>query len=268
MMTSSSYDDREERRLEALDRYELLDTAPEDDFDQMTRRAARKLRAPIAAIGLVASDRVWLKARTGLDLHQMTLRERRGEGSPLLPREGCWLPDLEQEDCDVPPELAGEGIRFYAAAPLRTYNGFVLGVLAVMDRTPRERDEGQLAELERLASKLMKEIETRRLARRLARCGSLPDRGRRRPRTQTLLPQRTPAESCRVGERSTPRWTRRRRGRPMNIWLPHRDYDLLADEAGQLGVRPETMARLLLHLGLRGTLRPYPSPEKLSERRA
>ncbi len=158
----------EDLRLAALGRYRLLDTPPEEPFDRITRRAAERLKAPFALFSLVDRDRVFIKSRYGLDLEQIERVPRRRH-SPLLPGEVLWANEDDAGDCfkSLRDFDAAEMIRFYAAAPLVTYDGFTLGTLSVMAPEPRREDQELKRELGRLAGTLMREIETRRLLRRL-----------------------------------------------------------------------------------------------------
>ncbi len=159
---------REDLRLAALGRYRLLDTPPEEPFDRITRRAAERLQAPFALFSLVDRDRVFVKSRHGLDLEQVKRVPRRRH-SPLLPEEVLWVNDAAVHDCfkSLRDFDAADMIRFYAAAPLVTYDGFTLGTLSVMAPEPRDEDLGLKHELGQLAFQLMRKIETRRLLRRL-----------------------------------------------------------------------------------------------------
>lgn len=162
---------QEELRLEALGRYRLLDTAAEGSFDSITKLAAVRLRAPIAVVSLVDRNRVWFKSCHGLDIKEIPCRLT--PDTPLLPDETLWISDTQSAaDCRLPEELA-EGVRFYAAAPLKTYRGFNLGTLSVMDYRPRDLNPREIGELQDLAASVMKQIETRRLKLRFRRSRSM-----------------------------------------------------------------------------------------------
>ncbi len=158
----------EDLRLAALERYRLLDTPPEEPFDRITRRAAERLQAPFALFSLVDRDRVFIKSRYGLDLEQVERVPRRRH-TPLLPDDVLWINDAATVDCfqSLRGFDAARMIRFYAAAPLVTYDGFTLGTLSVMAPEPRDEDRELKRELGELAGSLMREIETRRLLHRL-----------------------------------------------------------------------------------------------------
>jgi len=162
---------QEELRLEALGRYRLLDTAAEGSFDSITRLAALRLRTPIAVVSLVDRSRAWFKSRHGLDVKEVPYHLT--SDTPLLPDEALWISDTQNAaDCHLPEEIA-QGVRFYAAAPLKTYHGFNLGTLSVMDYRPRDLNPRELGELQDLAASVMKQIETRRLKFRFRRSHSM-----------------------------------------------------------------------------------------------
>lgn len=64
----------ERERLAELDRYAILDTPAEEQFDRMATLARVLFDTPMAAIPLVNHDRQWFKAQVGLD-SQQTFRE-------------------------------------------------------------------------------------------------------------------------------------------------------------------------------------------------
>lgn len=198
---------RETQRLATLARYRLLDTPPESAFDRITKLAARRLRTPIASISLVDRDRIWFKSTHGLDVQQLK-RHPSPDDAALLPRELCWISDTSQEasfQCFGELE-SQENLRFYAAAPLVTYDGHVLGTLSVMDRRPRAMDPRLQQELTELAESLMKQIESRRLFHRLERHKSAVraqqkrNRARRaqRPHAQAQQPEQSQPQSPRL----------------------------------------------------------------------
>lgn len=159
--------DREARRLEAVRRYDILDTPPDGSFDRVTALAAELFAVPISIISLVDHDRIWFKSHHGLDTQQV----ERAPGlcaSAILQDTPLILTDAQ---CDARslanPLVAGDfGLRFYAGVPLRTSDGFNLGTLCVIDREPRVVTNQQLAKLKNLASIVMDQMEIRLSARR------------------------------------------------------------------------------------------------------
>lgn len=159
---------RETARLAALRRYEILDTPPDGSFDHVASIAARLFDVPIAIVSLVDEDRIWFKARQGLDVDQVS-RDPGLCASAILQADPYVLTDASRDPRSLAnPLVAGEfGLRFYAAAPLRTSDGHNLGTLCVIDQEPRVASEDQIAQLEALAAIVMDQMELR-LAARLA----------------------------------------------------------------------------------------------------
>lgn len=162
----ASADNKEAVRLEALRRYDILDTPPDGSFDHVAAVAARLFDVPIAIVSLVDEDRIWFKARHGVDVEEIG----RAPGlcaSAILQDDPYVLTDAS---CDprslANPLVAGEfGLRFYAAAPLRTNDGHNLGTLCVIDRKPRAVSEREIAHLEALAAIVIDQMELRLAAR-------------------------------------------------------------------------------------------------------
>jgi two-component sensor histidine kinase len=156
----------EEARLAALRRYDILDTPPDGSFDHVAKIAASLFDVPIAIISLVDQDRIWFKARHGIDVDQIG-RDPGLCASAILQSDPYVLTDAS---CDprslANPLVAGEfGLRFYVAAPLRTSDGHNLGTLCVIDRKPRAVNEKQIAQLEALAAVVIDQMELRLAAR-------------------------------------------------------------------------------------------------------
>lgn len=157
----------EAMRLQALRRYEVLDTAPEAAFDRIADLAARLFGVPIGVVSLVDRDRVWFKSHRGLALQEV----ERAAGlcaSAILAEGPTLIPDTSVDSvARSHPLVAGEaGLRFYAGAPLRTAGGHHLGTLCVMDRHPRQPGADRLAMLEDLAAVVMDELDLRLAQRR------------------------------------------------------------------------------------------------------
>jgi hypothetical protein len=159
----------EAARLAALRRYDVLDTPPESAFDEVTRLASRLLKAPIAIISIVDTDRVWLKSRVG---YEADVVDRNTSFCVLTnPGEGPWaIPDalLDPRTASSPVVVGDPRVRSYAAAPLITRDGHRLGSLCVYDVEPRQFDDDALETLSELAGVVMDELELRLAARRAA----------------------------------------------------------------------------------------------------
>ncbi len=151
-------------RLAALDRYRILDTPEEREFDEVARLASVLCDTPYAAVSFVAAERQWFKAQVGLGLRQ-TGREVSICAHAIL-HDGLFeVPDTRLDTRLRGNPLVEErpGVRFYAAAPLRTLEGRPIGTLCVMDLRPRELTEVQRLALRTLAGQVMAQLELRRL---------------------------------------------------------------------------------------------------------
>ncbi len=156
----------EAKRLEAVRRYDILDTAPEGAFDRITALAARAVGAPIALVGIAEEDRIWFKSKHGTDLQEFP-RMRSSDG--VEPQRFWVINDATADPLMAQhPLVAGEfGMRFCAVVPLVSPDSQVLGMLAVIDVVPREITDEQIATLEDLAGIVVDELELRIGARTL-----------------------------------------------------------------------------------------------------
>lgn len=155
----------DELRVETLRALRILDTAPEERFDRITRMARRMFRVPVALITLVDSDRQWFKSRQGLEVSE-TPRSVSFCGHAIHGSEVFQIPNaLEDERFrDNPLVLSDPHIRFYAGSPLKALNGLKVGTLCIIDREPRELDGDELQLLQDLARMVEQEIAVTQLA--------------------------------------------------------------------------------------------------------
>ncbi|MFC5067265.1 GAF domain-containing protein [Flaviflagellibacter deserti] len=166
---SDTHDAAEEDRLAALRSYDILDTPADGAFDRIASLAARLLRVPIAIVSLVDHDRIWFKAKHGLDVEQID-REPGLCASAIMGDEPYVVTDARTDPRSLAnPLVAGDfGLRFYAAAPLKTTHGHRLGTLCVIDREPREIGPDETVMLEELAALVMEHMQLRLQARQVA----------------------------------------------------------------------------------------------------
>lgn len=156
---------REEIRGFDLDSYQVLDTPPEQSFDDLVRLASLVCAAPIALITLIDSAREWFKARLGTDLHELPRHLSLSARAIENPLDVTVV-----EDIAAHPEFSqnafthlSPGVRFYAGAPLVTPVGCALGTICVMDYCPRSISPNQISALKALARQVVSQLELRRL---------------------------------------------------------------------------------------------------------
>jgi PAS domain S-box-containing protein len=153
----------EEARLKALYEYKILDTAPEQAFDDLTRLASQICETPIAAVSLVDSDRQWFKSKVGLDASE-TSREVAFCAHTILQSDLFVVPDAQQDMrfSNNPLVTSSPQIRFYAGAPLITSEDVAVGSLCAIDYKPRNLTPEQQEALEILGRQVVTQLNLRR----------------------------------------------------------------------------------------------------------
>jgi len=153
----------EAARIAALNRYAILDSEPEESFDDLVVLAAHVCKTPMALLSLVDDHRQWFKSKVGVEASE-TPKEISVCAHAIQQQDLFIVPDM-REDARFRenPLVVGEPhIRFYAGAPLVNEDGFALGTLCVVDREPRELDEEQKAALHSLSRLALRQMELRK----------------------------------------------------------------------------------------------------------
>ncbi|HEX8464057.1 MAG TPA: response regulator [Abditibacterium sp.] len=158
----------ESQRLETLGSYAILDTLPEQQFDDLTFLAAQICGTPISLLSLVDRDRQWFKSHHGLDATQ-TPREMSFCAHAILQNGVMEVPDatLDPRFSDNALVTHDLRLRYYAGAPLLAPDGHHLGTLCVIDQKPHQLSPDQLQALEALARQAVSQMEMWRTVRRL-----------------------------------------------------------------------------------------------------
>ncbi len=150
-------------RLNALRQYKILDTEPEQAFDDLTLIASQICGVPIALISLVDEDRQWFKSRVGVEIRE-TSRSVSFCAHAILQQGIFTIPDASRDErfCNNPFVKGEPHIRFYAGAPIITQDGYALGTLCVIDHVPRELTADQKNALSALERQVSAQLELRR----------------------------------------------------------------------------------------------------------
>jgi PAS domain S-box-containing protein len=152
--------ENESQRLEALYKYQILDTLAAADFDDLAQLAADLCETPIALISLVDAEREWFKSKVGINQSEV-LRNVSFGGYTILEREILVIPNTLQDErfTSNPLVIANPYCRCYAGVPLVTSSGFALGSLGVIDVSPRDFSLKEQATLKRLARQVIRYLE-------------------------------------------------------------------------------------------------------------
>lgn len=152
-------------RLEAMRRYDVLRSPPDESFDRVTRLACAVLDVPMSTISFVNGERMWTKSQQGgvalsPESASAFFDVAVHRGRPLVVAD-AWEDARFRTD---PAVLGSPFIRFFAAIPLRTHDGHVLGALCAIDEKPRSMSSQAIDALSDLARIVMTELELRRTA--------------------------------------------------------------------------------------------------------
>ncbi|MDX2448528.1 MAG: sensor domain-containing diguanylate cyclase [Desulfobacterales bacterium] len=153
----------ENARLKALLDYRILDTLPEDSYDDITLLASEICATPMAALSLIDNSRQWFKSKVGLTVPE-TAREHAFCAHAILQPDIMIVNDAYQDSrfTDNPFVTGNPWIRFYAGAPLVTSRGEALGTLCVIDQDSRTLSDAQIKSLQALSRQAMALLELRK----------------------------------------------------------------------------------------------------------
>jgi len=162
-MTKPPFPPNETDRLKALYRYQILDSADEEEFDDLTFLAAYICKTPVALINLIDKDRQWSKSKFGTELTQSPRDTSFCAHAILNPEKTLIISNTLEDERFVnnPIVQFQPKIRFYAGAPLVTDDGLPLGTLCVIDTQPRQLNHDQIVALERLRHQVLTQLELR-----------------------------------------------------------------------------------------------------------
>ncbi|MDO1447943.1 ATP-binding protein [Rhodocytophaga aerolata] len=155
-------------RLAILGSYDILDTAPEKEFDALTKLAAYICHTPIAFITLIDKDRQWFKSSVGMDATEVA-REISFCQHTIRSKATMEVPDAQQDArFQSNPFVTGDPhIRYYCGVPLTSPEGSNIGSLCVIDLAPTTISEHQKQALQTLAGEIMARLELRRQKKQL-----------------------------------------------------------------------------------------------------
>jgi len=165
-MSSAQIPPNEQERLESLQSYHILDTATEQDFDELTELASVICGTPIALISLVDKDRQWFKSVKGLPVSQTDRAYSFCAHAIISSDEIFEVEDAQTDDRfkDNPLVTGDPNITFYAGVPLVNEDGFALGSLCVIDNEKKKLSQQQRSALKTLAHQVINKLELRRKA--------------------------------------------------------------------------------------------------------
>lgn len=209
----------ETERLAALHALDIVDSAPESAYDEITELAAQICGCPVAYISFIDDDRRWLKARYGLPADVTDApRESAVCTTTICGAELLVVPDLKRDPRFENSRMAAREppCRFYCGMPLITDEGYALGTLCVMDFEPRQLSFAQTEALRMLSRQVLAQLEFRRklieYGRTIkeleqARRETAAERARAEELLHNVLPEPIADELTRSG-RVQPRYTR------------------------------------------------------------
>lgn len=152
-------------RMRAVRRYAMEGEGSDPELDAIARLAADVFGAPLAAVTIVDRDLIRFRGRFGFDAESVS--RSIGLCSDAIQQSDAWVVEDTCTDPRTgrrPIPLAGAEIRSYAGAPLRTCDGYNLGMISILDTVPRQMDAAGRKRLKLFAAVVVDVLELRLLA--------------------------------------------------------------------------------------------------------
>ncbi|WP_285008464.1 GAF domain-containing sensor histidine kinase [Pedobacter faecalis] len=161
MQPVSNIASNEALRVKALYKYRILDTVSEPCYDKLTRLAARHFNVPLVFISIVDEGRIWFKSKYGFQAEQINRAD--GLCGTAIMYDDVYVIEnaLLHAEAVSSPLVQAHGLQFYAAAPLKTKEGFNLGTFCIMDVQPRSLSPEDIDTLIDFRDLVMEQIELR-----------------------------------------------------------------------------------------------------------
>lgn len=155
----------EEERINDLLSYFIMDTAPEQELDEMAQIASAVCGTPVGLISFIDKERQWFKSAYGYEIENMPRQVSFCQHTLAKPNDLLIVEDPLKDDRFVnsPLVVYDPKVRFYAGAPLVTPSGNVLGTICVLDNKPNSLNETQLLAMQNLAKQVMKFLNARKI---------------------------------------------------------------------------------------------------------
>jgi CheY-like chemotaxis protein len=159
--------ENDSKRVATLRKYGIMDTSPEQAFDDLTRLASIICKTPSAMITFIDSDRQWFKSRLGLGADEIP-RQLSFCAHTIAQHDVLVVEDAEKDERFAGNPLVSSGpcIRFYAGSPLLASNGDALGSVCVIDQKPRTLDDEQKEALRLIANQVQALLEWKKSLQR------------------------------------------------------------------------------------------------------
>jgi signal transduction histidine kinase len=160
-MITPTIPENEKDRLSALYQYQILDTLPQEDMDNITRLASEICQTPVSLISLIDNNRQWFKSHHGTDATETSREIAFCAHAINYPDSTFIIPDSRKDErfADNPLVTGAPNIVFYAGVPLIDPNGFALGTLCIIDQKPRNLMENQIDALKILGAQTIRLFE-------------------------------------------------------------------------------------------------------------
>lgn len=150
----------EKERVEALYRYNILDTLSEEEYDDITKLIAHICKVPIAHISFIDDKRQWFKSSVGLEISEIPSEETFCQYT-IKQNSIIEVPDALENDFfkNHPHVTGGLNVRFYIGIPITTPDGYNIGTVCAVDMIPREIHDAERTALSTFAKHIMTQLE-------------------------------------------------------------------------------------------------------------